>query len=374
MEGGLDALRARLAAACAPAWRLMGWDTEQGISFYVARGRRWVLVELERRSEDRPSFASTERFNVLARVTSGPGPALDAAARAVVDRLVRTLARAERELPRIERPTSARRAAVREIDVTRALVPEGPGQYYLNPYAGCMIGCEYCYVAERADLSRELAGLPELPWGRWVDVKRNLADVLREEVRTLPPGPVRMSPILTDPYQPLERRYRITRACLEVLRGPGFVPVILTRAARVVEDVELLRSFERAVVGLSIPTDDDRVRQRFEPGADPIEDRVEALRALHAAGIATFAVVQPVLPMNPDQLAATLAPIAGRVRVDRMYEMRRALPLYERAGCPGAATDAWASETRARLEGALRRAGVALDGLDDTAALTEERP
>lgn len=367
-----NALRARLAAACAPAWRIVGWDTEQGISFSLVRGASWILVELERHNPDRPAYAHTERFNVLARRGGGSRDELGPDGRSLIDRLVSALARAERELPVFERPTSSERAAVREIEVDRALMPEAPGSYYLNPYVGCMIGCEFCYVAERADFSRELAGLPALPWGRWVDVKVNAAEVLREEVKTLTPGPVRMSPILTDPYQPLERRYRVTRGCLEVLRDAGFTPVILTRGARIVEDLELLCSFARAVVGFSIPTDDDRVREQFEPGADPIEERIAALEALHEAGLSTFAVVQPVLPMDPARLAAMLAPIVERVRVDRMHSMERALPLYERAGCPDAATDEWADRAQADIVAALRERGVAIDGLDDLRAIATE--
>lgn len=369
----MQAIAARLAGACAPEWRLVGWDAEQGISFSLVRGGVWILVELERRDPSRPSYAHTGRFNVLARLTAEPSAPLGPSGRRVVDRLVSALARAELGLPTFERPTSSRRAAVREIEVKRVLMPEGPARYYLNPYVGCMIGCEFCYVADRADFSRELAGLPSIAWGRWVDVKVNAPRVLSEELLTRAPGPVRMSPILTDPYQPLERRYRVTRGCLEVLRAArGFTPVILTRAARIVEDVDLLRSFDRAVVGLSIPTDDDRVRERFEPGADPIGERVEALRTLHEAGLSTFAVVQPVLPMDPERLAAMLAPIVSHVRVDRMHAMHRALPLYERAGCRSAATAEWAEEMQARLVTALRGAGVAIDALDDLSALVAE--
>ena len=58
-----------------------------------------------------------------------------------------------------------------------------------------------------------------------------------------------MSPIITDPYQPLERKYRITRACLEVLADAGFSPIILTRAARVVEDIDVLADCPGAAVG-----------------------------------------------------------------------------------------------------------------------------
>jgi DNA repair photolyase len=258
---------------------------------------------------------------------------------------------------------------VRELLVDRVLVAEGAGHYYINPYAGCMIGCEFCYVIARADMSRRLEGLPKLPWGRYVDVKVNAAEVLREEVRANPPGPVRMSPILTDPYQPIERKYRIARQCLEVLLDAGFHPVILTRARCVVDDIELLQRFPRAAVGFSIPTDDDAMRRAFEPGADPIEDRIEALSRLHAAGIRTFAVIQPVLPMNVDHLVEVIAPHVDAVRVDRMYELERVGHLYEAAGVEYASTEAFFETTLGRLREAFAQRGLPLDEMDDMSGL-----
>lgn len=364
-----DALRPAIAAACAPSWRVEGWDTEQGVSFVLTHRRASVMVELERRADDRPCYARTARFNVIARPALDDRPLTDPE-RAVVDRTVQTIARVEPRLPTFERPTTSRRAEVLEVEAERVLVPEGRGQYYVNPYAGCMIGCAFCYVAERADLSRELLGLPAIPWGHWVHVKTNAAAVLRTELRRHPPGPVRMSPILTDPYQPLERRRRITRGCLEaLLEVPGFAPVVLTRAARVLDDRELLARFPRAAVGLSIPTDDDAVRLRFEPGADPIEERLEALASLHAAGVRTFAVIQPILPMkSPEALADRIAPFVSRVRVDRMHAIPRARAAYGGA-LEGTDDPAWNDSMERRLLDAFAARGVPCDPIDDLRAL-----
>jgi DNA repair photolyase len=237
-------------------------------------------------------------------------------------------------------------------------MPEGRGQYYLNPYVGCAIGCEWCYVAERADFSRELEGLPRLSWGRWVDVKQNAPEVLRQEVARHTPGIVRLSPIVTDPYQPLERRFRITRGCLEVLLEAGFSPCILTRSSRVLDDLPLLARFPHAAVGFSIPTDDDAVRRVFEPGAEPIEDRIEALQRLKEAGLSTFAVIQPVLPGNPERLAERLSPLIDVVRVDRMYG-------------PGAHGE---PQQEAALRDAFSRRGVPESELDDLSPVLSGGP
>jgi DNA repair photolyase len=283
----------------------------------------------------------------------------------------------ERRLPVLEpteRAAASGRAEVRELHVDRVLVPEGRGQYYLNPYVGCMIGCSFCYVADRADLSRALGGASAAPWGKYVDVKVNAAEVLRREVREHPPGVVRISPILTDPYQPLERRYRITRACLEVLLEAGYSPVLLTRAARVQEDLDLLARFPSAAVGISIPTDDDRVRSHFEPGADPIDARIAALAAVHAAGVRTCAVIQPVLPMNAARLVDSLSPLVSAVRIDRMHRMDRAIATYVAGGYAQAARDDFFDETQAALRAGFAARGIAIDDRDDLAAALVPAP
>ncbi len=350
-------------------WTLVGWDAEAGVSLTLGKGDRLLLVEIEPRDDARACLARTERFNVCARRAFRGDEPLDDEERRVVGQIARLLRARADLLPVVERPPTTHRTEVREVTVDRVLVPEGAGHYYVNPYTGCMIGCAFCYVAHRADLSRALEARPALPWGRYVDVKINAADVLRREVARRPPGIVRLSPIVTDPYQPLERRYRITRQCLEVLAGAGFTPGVLTRAARVVDDLPLLARIPGAAVGLSIPTDDDRVRRMFEPGADPIEERLDALERCHRAGVLTFGVVQPMLPMDPDRLVAAMAPFVRCVRIDRMHEMARARPLYAQAGRLDAAEDAYFERTAARLVAGFAARGVQVDALDDLGAL-----
>jgi DNA repair photolyase len=228
-----------------------------------------------------------------------------------------------------------------------------------------MIACPFCYVIDRADFSRSLEGLPKLPWGHYLDVKVNAAEVLRREVQTVEGGIVRMSPILTDPYQSIERNYRITRQCLEVLLDTNIAPVVLTRAPRILDDLELLRKFRRALVGFSIPTDADEYRRIFEPNADPIEERFAALRALHGAGVKTFAVIQPVLPMNPDRLVDHVAPYVRAVRLDRLYVGERIRDVYDKNGLAEFYAPEYAERTIGRLAAAFRARGVAVESLDN---------
>ena len=350
-------------------WKLLGWDAEQGISVTLQKGDAVVLVEFEPYDQEKKCFARTEQFNVAARRPFEPGKNLTADDRAAVDALAGMVRRREGDLPRPERPTTARSRSVREIQVDRLLVPEGRGHYYINPYVGCMIGCPFCYVAERADMSRALEGLPAMEWGRYVDVKVNAAEVLREEVRRHPPGIVRMSPILTDPYQPVERKYRITRNCLEILLEAGFDVAVLTRARRILDDLNLLTRFNRAMVGFSIPSDQDRYRLLFEPGADPIEERLEALRACHQAGLFTTAFVQPILPMDVDALVARVAPLVRAVRIDRMVPVGPGMEIYRQHGLMQSASDAFFQDTTRRLQKGFASRGVLIDQMDDIGAM-----
>lgn len=350
-------------------WRLVSWDAEQGVCLVFNRGDRFVLVEWEARNDALDCYARTRLFNVCARSQFTTSGDLTAEERALVDAVVR-FARTREDLVVIDDRRADPHSEVREILVERMLVSEGAGRYYLNAYAGCMIGCSFCYVAPRAEFSRRLDRAPPPAWGRWVDVKVNARELLEREVRDHPPGIVRMSPILTDPYQPMEKKYRITRQCVEVLIAAGFGPVILTRESRVLEDLPLLAS-GRSAVGFSIPTDDDRLRQAFEPGADPVENRFEALRKCCEAGVVTCLVVQPALPMNVDAFVERTAPWTKVVRIDRMYFGERVTARYEAAGIGHAASPAFSEELIGRLTEAYRKAGVLIDERDDLAGILE---
>jgi hypothetical protein len=124
-------------------WRLLGWDCEQGLQVSIGRGRDVVLVEFEPRDESRDCLARTRLFNVCARRSFKASAPLSAEARRAVAAVVAVARQREGRLPEVERSTSGRQSLVREIEVSRVLIPEGAGHYYINPYVGCTIGCEF---------------------------------------------------------------------------------------------------------------------------------------------------------------------------------------------------------------------------------------
>lgn len=162
--------------------------------------------------------------------------------------------------------------------------------WVVNPYVGCQHGCSYCY----ARFMKRFTGHKE-PWGAFVDIKINAAELLTAELKKKKRGSVWVSGVC-DPYQPLEASYTMTRQCLEVLAETDWPVIIQTRSPLVLRDIDILKEMRQVEVGLSIPTADEAVREIFEPHAPPIGERIEALGEIHQAGIKTYAMVAPLLP------------------------------------------------------------------------------
>jgi DNA repair photolyase len=140
------------------------------------------------------------------------------------------------------------------------------------------------------------------PWGRFVDVKMNAPELLMKQLKRAEKGNIIVSSV-TDPYQPVEAQYLITRKCLETLRYFHFPVAILTKSPLVLRDLDIISKLDNVEVGITITTDNDRIRRLFEPNAPPIDSRIEALKKLHRAGIPTYAFIGPTLPMSPEKLA-----------------------------------------------------------------------
>ena len=217
---------------------------------------------------------------------------------------------------------------IREITARSALTKTGIGgyDYCLNPYVGCGHGCRYCYAA----FMKRFTGHSE-PWGDFVDVKANVADVLRRQLRRIRGGTLLIGTV-TDPYQPLEKRYCLTRDCLTALVSSSLEVHVLTRSPLVVRDTDVLKELSRVEVGLSITTNREDVKRVFEPRAPSIASRVEALKALHDAGLRTYVFVGPLLPMDPAVLASMIEGAADEVLIDRLNYAGKVASLLRSSG------------------------------------------
>lgn len=201
-----------------------------------------------------------------------------------------------------------------------------PGaDYCINPYTGCSHGCRYCY----ASFMKRFTNHTE-PWGDFVDVKINAPYILRKQLRRTRKGAIIISSV-TDPYQPLESRYKITRKCLEELLPYQFSVNILTKSPLVLRDIDLMKKFKDIEVGITITTSDEGIRRLFEPKTPSIEARIHTLQKLHRSGLRTYAFIGPVLPMKPEILCKKIGDHVNYVLIDRMNYITKTRSLYKRS-------------------------------------------
>jgi DNA repair photolyase len=200
---------------------------------------------------------------------------------------------------------------IKEIHAKAILSKSKIFPYVINPYVGCQHNCTYCY----ARFMKRFTGHSE-PWGQFADVKINAIELLRHEITRKEQSRVWVSGVC-DPYQPLERKYQLTRGCLQILVEHNWPVTVQTRSPLVLRDMDILQRGESFEVGMSITTADDNVRYLFEPSAPPIPERIRTLDELHQAGIRTFAMVAPLLPGCED-LPDLLAGKVDFVILDRM--------------------------------------------------------
>jgi DNA repair photolyase len=183
-------------------------------------------------------------------------------------------------------------------------------KWSLNPYMGCVHRCTFCYVRAfelRADRPFDDR------YGRSIRVKTNVAEVLRQELAR--PAWAHESVAIgaaTDPYQPAEGRYRLTRGCLEALADASNPFSIITRSPMIVRDLDVLvEAASRASVSVtfSIPTLDEEVWRKTEPSTAHPRQRLKALSALVDAGVRASVGMAPILPGisdRPEQLEAVV--------------------------------------------------------------------
>jgi DNA repair photolyase len=228
----------------------------------------------------------------------------------------------EEPLPPLE--TFVQPEAARSV-ISRNDSPDIPFRQSINPYRGCEHGCCYCY-ARPSHAYMDLS--PGLDFETRLFYKRDAAARLAEELRK--PG-YQCSPIAlganTDPYQPIEREYRVTRGILEVMRDFRHPLTIVTKSALVVRDIDLLRQLAAdglVQVMISITSLDAEIKRTLEPRAAGPAARLRAVRALTDAGVRAGVMVAPVIPAITDhEIERIVAAAAEAGAVDAGYVLLR---------------------------------------------------
>lgn len=195
-----------------------------------------------------------------------------------------------------------------------------PFRWSINPYSGCSHACRYCYA--RAFYTRADRGTAA-DFDRQVYVKVNAPDVLRLELSR--PSWRRELVVVgaaTDPYQPAEGRYRITRGILEALRDFRTPVSMITKGTMILRDVDVLRELQSVAdvdVNVTIPTVDERIWHSLEPGTPSPQARLEAVRRLNEAGIRAGVFIAPILPGLTDTETSLKPLISAAAKVGAAF-------------------------------------------------------
>ena len=186
--------------------------------------------------------------------------------------------------------------------LNRCSNPRMPFTWTINPYRGCEFGCKYCY----ARYTHEFMGMEDGQlFEQKIYAKQDAARTLRSELRRHTEGSIAIG-TSTDPYQPAERRFEVTRSILEVFAaGRGRTISITTKSDLVVRDIDLLDIIRRRNVlhvNITVTTRDAELARKLEPRAPRPDLRLEAVRRLAGQGISVGVFANPVMPMLTDSL------------------------------------------------------------------------
>jgi DNA repair photolyase len=179
---------------------------------------------------------------------------------------------------------------IRQISCKTALSPSSlPGlNYSLNPYRGCQHNCAYCYVPNVLRIKRE-------SWGGFVDIKSNIPLILAKELKKKKRGVIGLSTV-TDPYQSVEKKYSLSRYCLEQILRYDFPVCIQTKSDLVLRDIELISKISDVELLVSIGTLNDLERKAIEPFSSTIQNRLQVVKRFSEIGIKTVVFYGPIYP------------------------------------------------------------------------------
>lgn len=232
-------------------------------------------------------------------------------------------------LPEPPRPTQIGQAIV-EYATTADILTKATGfmdayDYTLNPYSGCSYGCTYCYAAffSRTPEKRDT-------WGYWVRVKENAIERLRKKypAGSLNGKLIYMSSV-TDPYQPVERKVKITKELLEVLSSDHKPHLVVqTRSPDIVRDANLYREIVenggKVQINMTVTTDDEEIRSQFEPYCPGNSRRLDAIGAMTDQGFQTCVTMTPLIWLNdPDTFAEQLVATGVKRFISQPFHFNR---------------------------------------------------
>lgn len=207
----------------------------------------------------------------------------------------------------------------------------------INPYQGCVFACEFCSAIKMNFFTgRTTEKWDKTGWGKWIDYKTNLVELLHEEREKVKKSKIYFGNA-TDIYMPIERKLRLVPPILEFfIENPPLELEVQTRGTSrdVARDIPLLQELSKktsVLVSYSIHTDRDDVKQIFEPKAPSLNEREKGLRLYHEAGIETRLSCMPILPLNPENFAERFAPfITKRVWIASMNHKQLTQELFRK--------------------------------------------
>jgi len=181
---------------------------------------------------------------------------------------------------------------IREVKISRILNPTSIdlGEYVINPFLGCELGCLYCYVRSNRVVSRK-----DKPWGDYVDIRINAPEQLEKELKKKKPKTVLLGST-TECFQPLEKKCQLTRRLLEILNYHKVFYVILTRSPYILDYIHLLKGGFCKKIYFTVNDFSPGFKHVLEPRSAGFEYRAEAVNALLSEGLPVIPYFSPVLP------------------------------------------------------------------------------
>ena len=221
-----------------------------------------------------------------------------------------------RESHNVEYFTLGTRSLLNRVVTRRSL----PFTWAINPYRGCEFACKYCYARYTHEFMELRDGIE---FEQKIFVKQHAAELLRQELKKVKPGEEIAIGTATDPYQPAERRFEVTRAILEEFaKHSGFEIGIVTKSNLVTRDAELLRQVgehNRIFVNVTVTTVDVELARKLEPRAPRPDLRLETVRQLNLAGVDAGVICAPVLPEITDRPRDLEALVKGASEAGAKY-------------------------------------------------------